>query len=299
MFGKPTRVIPKTSLSKKTDDLRTTPSEKTTIAQNEVLTNEEHVNIHEVSTTTSDWSCDSHVNSDDEIFAKSNISCESHVDSDDDSTTTSSSVEDLPTAIHQSPCLTTTTPINPLTASPQVETDLKHSLSFDSWDSLFDDKSCDEDFPDEFFLFPTDCGNIGFMLGPDDWEKIEPEQHLSQENLNTDDEGTTSTGMKSGQVYDVVGDGDSKATSRNYCDSPVPMEMVSGMSCDGSDEDLVITSSDHDELPEESLEYGDFDNGSCNGFDSGDECVDISLDDCDMISEGNDRYGFFRVCIWS
>ncbi len=252
---------------------------------------------------TTDSSCESHVTTDEESTDNSqldsdeelaDLSCEEHVDTDNDSITTSSSVEDLPTAT--------------------IPTQLKHSLSFNSSDS-FSEESCDEDFPDEFFIFPSDCGNIGLILGPDDWEKIETD-NSSQENLTSDDGGTSSTNVESGQCYDVDFDVDSMASSHSSCHSPVPKEVVSCLSCssDGDPVTVTTTSGCDDRLEEShqrtgemncgnhcnvhrwTLEYGDSDNQtSSNGCTSsvsyGDEPTNSSLYDCDLISD-EDSFDF-------
>jgi hypothetical protein len=46
---------------------------------------------------------------------------------------------------------------------------------------ILSDKGCDEDFADEFFIFPSvDCGNIGLILGAKDWENIETKNSKSK-----------------------------------------------------------------------------------------------------------------------
>ena len=187
------------------------------------------------------------VDSDGELW---DFTCKEIVDSDETGcSTTNSSVEDLRTAT------------NRLTISP-TPSQLQHSLSFNSRDSLFED-SCDEEFPDEFFLFPSDYGNIAMILGPDDWEKLETE-NSSEKNVILDDGGTTSTGRDLGQSYDGACDIDSKASSHSCCHSPVPKEMASYLSC-GSDKDPVTVVAT----------MSDYSHDSTNN----------SLDDCDSISE--------------
>ena len=119
--------------------------------------------------------------------------------------------------------------------------DLKQSSSLNSLNSVFDE-SCDKDFPDEFFLFPSDCGNIGLILGDDDWEKIET-NNSSQESLTSDDGGICSTCIESGHGYGVNCDVDSKASSHSSCHSPVPKEVVSCLSCDSDEDPITLTTS--------------------------------------------------------
>jgi hypothetical protein len=233
------------------------------------------------------------VESDEEF---TDLSCEEHVDTDYDSITTSSSVDDLPA-----------TPNNQTIPPTTIPTQLKHSLSFNSSDSLFEE-SCDEDFPDEFFVFPSDCGNIGLILGDNDWEKI---VDSSQESLISDDGGTASTGIESGQSYDVVCDVDSRASSHSSCHSPVPKEVVSCLSCssDGDPVTVATTSGCDDWIEESHQENGDMNcgnhgnvdqwilecrdssnytpsNGCTSNVNHGDESTDSSLYDCDLTSEG-------------
>ena len=156
---------------------------------------------------TTDSACDSHVDSDEE---PNDLLCEEHVDTDDYSITTSSSVDDLPTATPNKQTIPPTT----------FPAQLKHSLSSDS----LSEESCDEDFSDEFFAFPSGCGNIGLILADEDWEKIKLDS--SQESLTSGDGGTASTGV------------DGKASSNSCCHSPVPKEVVSCLSS-GFDEDPV------------------------------------------------------------
>jgi hypothetical protein len=160
---------------------------------------------------------------------------EDHVGSDISSITPGSSVEDLATTIPR---------------------ELQHSLSFNSLDSSLDE-SCDEDFPDEFFLFPSDYGNVGLILGADDWEKIET-NNSSQECLTSDDCGTTSTGIESGQGYGVNCDADSEASSHSSCHSPVPKEVASYLSCDSDNDPVIVTTSGcNDQIEESRQEDGD------------------------------------------
>ena len=104
------------------------------------------------------------------------------------------------------------------------------------------------------------------ILGPDDWEKFETE-NSSEENLTSDDDGTSSTGRELGQSYDVACDADSGASSHSCCHSPVPKEMVPNLSW-GSDTDLVAVVARTSDCDQQSSER---------------------LEDCDSISENNDN----------
>ena len=176
--------------------------------------------------------CTSHVDSDEE---PTDLSCEEHVDTDNGTITHSSSNEDLATTIRE---------------------EQKQSYSFK-------DESCDEDFPDEFFLFPSDCGNIGLILGDEDWEKIETNSS-SQESLTSDDGGTSSTCIESGDSYGVNCDGDSKASSHSSCYSPVPKEQVSYLSCGSEEDSVTVTSGCVDQIEESHQDDGEM-NYSCHG----------------------------------
>ncbi|CAB4021063.1 Hypothetical predicted protein [Paramuricea clavata] len=291
LFGKPKRAI----LRK----ISTNPSEKTILVQNDIA-RDDHVNIDDLTTDSSceshlttdgetTDSCDSHVESDEESI---DVSGEEHVDTDYDSITTSSSVDDLPATSNNQTIPPTTIP-----------TQFKLSLSFNSSDSLFEG-SCDEDFPDEFFVFPSDCGNIGLILGDDDWEKI---VDSSQESLISDDGCTASTGIESGQSYDVACDVDSRASSHSSCHSLVPKEVVSCLSCssDGDPVTVATTSGCNDWIEENGdmncsnngnvdqwiLECRDSNNytpsnGCTSNVNHGHESTDSSLYDCDLTSEG-------------
>ena len=226
----------------------TSPSEETIF----------HISIerdeHEESTDTS---CDSHVNTD-ESTAESD--CSVHTDEEpwdftgkeivDSHEGITTSVEDLPTATNRH------------TVSPTTPSQLERSPTLNSWDSLFEE-SYDEEFPDEFFVLPSDCGNIAMILGPDDWEKLESDN--SSENEISDDGGTTSTGRELGQSYDGACDVDSKAFSHSCCHSVVPKDMASYLSC-GSDRDpvaVVATSDYSNESSNNSLGDCDFMNENC------------------------------------
>ena len=244
LFGAPQRAV-RQKISASETHLPTSPSEQPVV----------HIDTerdeHEESTNTS---CDSHVNTEPECS----------VDSDDEpwdfvvsygGSTNAGSVEDLP-------IITTTQTISPATTPSQLE----RSQSLNSRDFLFDD-SCEEEFPDEFFVFPSDCGNFAMILGPDDWEKFETE-NSSEENLTSDDDGTSSTGRELGQRYDMACDVDSGASSHSCCHSPVPTEMVSNLSW-GSDTDLVAVVARTSDCDQQSSER---------------------LEDCDSISENNDNH---------
>jgi hypothetical protein len=303
LFGKP-----KTAIQR---NISINPSEKTILVQNDVA-RDEHMNTDDLPTDssrerhvttveeTTDSACDSHVDSDEE---PNDLSCEEHVG--DYIITTSSSVDDLPTATPNKQTIPPTT----------FPAQLKHSLSFNRSDSS-SEESCDEDFPDEFFVFPTDCGNIGLILGDEDWEKIDS----SQESLTSDDGGTDSTGIELGQSYDVACDLDSRASSRSSCHSPVPKEVVSCLSS-GSDEDpvTVATTSGWDDWVEEThqgngemncgnhgnvdqwiLECGDsnnstLSNGGTSNVHHDDEPTNNSVHDCDLMSESyEDSFQLYR-----
>lgn len=93
------------------------------------------------------------------------------------------------------------------------------------------------------------------ILGPDDWEKLETE-NSSEENVSSDDGGTSSTGRELGQGCDGACDVDSRASSHSCCHSPVPKEMASHLSC-GSDKDsvaVVATMSDYGDESGNSLD---------------------------------------------
>ena len=191
------------------------------------------------STAESDCSVDS----DEEPW---NFTGKEIVDSHEGTTT---NVEDLPAGS------------NTHTISPTIPSQLERSPSLNSWDSLFEE-SYDEEYPDEFFVLPSDCGNIAMILGPDDCMGKVGIRQLKRER-DSDDGGTTSTGRDLGQSYDGACDVDSKAFSHSCCHSAVPKEMASYLSC-RSDRDPVAV-----------VATSDYSNESSNN----------SLDDCDFINE--------------
>ena len=287
MFGKPKRAI----LRK----ISTNPSEKTILVQNDIARVTDDLTTDSSCDEETTDPCDSDVESDEE---STDLSGEEHVDTDYDSVTTSSSVDDLQTA----------TPNNPTIPPTTILTQLKNCLSFSSSDSLFEESS-DEDVPDEFFVFSSDCGNIRLILGDEGWEKIELDS--SQESLTSDDGGTVSTGLESWQSYDVVCDVDSRASSHSSCHSPVPKEVVSCLSCssDGDPVTVATTSGCDDRIEESHQENGDLNcdnygnvdqwilecrdrnnhtpsNSCTSNVNDGDESTDSSLYDCDLTSEG-------------
>ena len=226
------RLIPKGSSTSKSvvKDLTTNPSEKSITVQSEIARdpNEEASNSKCESHVKNETS-ESHVEGDKESI---NLSQDEHVDCEG----VSSSFKDPSTSL---PPIRIPTP------------QLKHLFSFDSLDSL-SEEICDEDFPDEFFTFPGYCGNIGLVLGPEDWEKIETHDS-SEENLNTGDCGTNSTRFVSGYGRDEGWDVDSKASSNSPRQNQDPKERVSSLSC-GTEKDLLTmaTSAGCDELIEKS-----------------------------------------------
>ena len=229
MFGKSKRLKKQKISASETvsQDLSKNPSEKTISIQNDIacdnheqtsdLSWENHVKNGE---ETSNSANDSHVDSDNE---STELSTEEHLNTDEDSLTISNSnVKDLPTSL-------------PPIRIPKPQ--LKPYFSFNSLDSL-SQESCDENFPVEFFIFPSDCGNIGLVLGPEDWEKIEMHDS-SEENLIFGDGGTNSTRYVSGYGRDEDWDVGSEASSNSPCQSHYPKEIESCLSC-GSDRDPVI-----------------------------------------------------------
>jgi hypothetical protein len=129
--------------------------------------------------------------------------------------------------------------------------------------------------PNKLELYETECGEIGLIVDPEYWDWLDL-RNSSQESLTSDDGGTTSTGIESGQSYDVACDVDSGASSHSSCHSPDPKEVVSCLSC-SSDGDSVNSdgggierlhhtpsgNSAYDELFESDQEYGDINSGNC------------------------------------
>jgi hypothetical protein len=157
------------------------------------------------------------------------------------------------------------------------------------------------------------------ILGDEDWEKIKLDS--SQKSLTSDDGGTPSTGIESGQSYDVhvACDVDSTASSHSCCHSPVPKEEVSCLSCGSDGDPVAVATSDCDDRMEESrqrsggincgnhgnvdqwtLECGDSNNytssnGSTTNVNYGDESTNSSLYECDLFSEGfEDSFELYR-----
>ena len=114
--------------------ISTNPSEKTIPVQNDIA-RDEHKNTDDLTidsscashvTTdeeTTDSACDSHVDSDEE---PTDLLCEEYAYTDDDNITNNSSTEDVPTATPNKPTILPTT----------IPAQFKHSLRFNSSDSL-------------------------------------------------------------------------------------------------------------------------------------------------------------------
>ena len=122
--------------------------------------------------------------------------------------------------------------------------------------------------PNKLELCETDFGKTGLIVDPEYWHWLDL-PHSSQENLASDDDGTTSTGREGS--YDMGNDVASRVASNSFCYSPVPEEMTFCLSCGG---DPVNTdnggdrfnhtpsgNSVYDELFESDLEYGDIHSG--------------------------------------
>lgn len=207
------KFIVKAVFGRKRTTISVNPSENCVIISNDLarIVNLRDTDLPQVVQVTSDndttdSSCESDVGGDREWAY---LLCEEHVDTEYDSITSCNSDEDLQTARRKQ----IIPPVN-------IPKQLKHFLSFYSTS----EQSSDEDFPDQFFIFPGESGNIGLILGPDDWEKIEP-ANLSRESLTTE-HGTTSTCIKSRGGYDKVSEVDSGASQRT-CYIPVPTKNES------------------------------------------------------------------------
>jgi hypothetical protein len=138
--------------------------------------------------------------------------------------------------------------------------------------------------PNKLELCETECGEIGLIVDPEYWDWLDL-RNSSQESLTSDDGGTASTGIESGQSYDVACEVDSGASSHSSCHSPVPKEVVSCLSC-GSDEDLVTVNSDGGDL--DSFNHTPS-NGCSSSVNYGYESLNNSLDDCGVIREGHEE----------
>ena len=293
LFGKP-KLPAKYKISfTESADIPTIPSERTIVVQNDIAC-DEHVNTDELSTNsscdshvesddvTTDSSCDEHVNTDNEII---DLSCDSLVKADEEV----AAINDI-SCVYDEHVNTDNEPSDLSRDSHMNNDDVTPDQTYDSHVDSDDDSTTTsvENLPafikippNKLELCETECGEIGLIVDPEYWDSLDL-RNSSQESLTSDDGGTASTGIESGQSYDVACDVDSGASSHSSCHSPVPKEVVSCLSC-GSDEDLVTVNSDGGDL--DSFNHTPS-NGGSSSVNYGYESLNNSSDDCGVIREG-------------
>ena len=236
----------KTSLSKSAETvIPTIPSERTIAVQNEIA-RDVHVNTDKLNT---DSSFDSLVKSDDVAI---DSSCDEHVSTDNEIVDLTSDsllrADEEVAAINHMWCVYdehVTMDYEPADVSCEIYVNddevITDSHVYNDYHnitvSLDDLPAFIKIPPDNYEVAETECGIVGIIVDPDywDWLDLRPSSEVI---LPRDDGGTASAGIESGHGYGVDCDVDSKASPHSSCHSPVPGEMVSCLSRSFSDESL-------------------------------------------------------------